>query len=82
MKRKKLLEVLGRFLDKKKRKKRKHLDELETLLAKLDTKEVELKEKISTEKNKHKHERLSKELQIVDAQLAKGYKTLQKLKKP
>lgn len=79
MKRTKLLAALGDFLDGKKRKKQKHLDELRTLLAKLQVKKAALEEKITVEKNKHKHERLSKELDVLDAQLAKGVKALQQL---
>jgi hypothetical protein len=81
MKRKKLLKALGDLLDRKKSKKLKHLDELETLLGKLEKKKGELQEKVAREKNERKHERMSKELVVVEAQLAKGRKTLQELKK-
>ena len=81
MKSKKLLEALGDLLDRKKSKKLKHLDELRTLLAKLEKKKVELQEKIPLEQNKHKLERLSKELEVIKVQKAKGLKTLRQLEK-
>jgi hypothetical protein len=79
MKRKKLLQALSELLGQKKSKKLKHLDELKTLLAKLEVKRIELKEKIPLEKNKRKRKRLGKELEVIDAQHAKGLKNLQKL---
>lgn len=79
MKRKKLLQAISELLDQKKSKKLKHLDELKTLLAKLEVKKSELKEKIPLEKNKRKRKRLGKELEVIDAQRAKGLKNLQKL---
>jgi len=81
MKSKKLFAALGDLLDRKKSKKLKHLDELKTLLAKLEKKKVQLQEKIPLEKNKHKLERLSKELEVVKVQQAKGLKTLRQLDK-
>lgn len=74
MKSRKLMEALGDLLDRKKSKKRKHLDELKTLLAKLEKKKVELQEQIPRDKNKHKLERLSKELEVIKVQQAKGLK--------
>ena len=79
MKSKKLFAALGDLLDRKKSKKLKHLDELKTLLAKLEKKKVQLQEKIPLEKNKHKLERLSKELEVVKVQQEKGMKTLRQL---
>jgi hypothetical protein len=79
MKSKKLFAALGDLLDGKKGKKLKHLDELKALLAKLEKKKVQLQEKIPLEKNKHKLERLSKELEVVKVQQAKGLKTLRQL---
>jgi len=79
MKSKKLMEALGDLLDRKKSKKLKHLDELKTLLAKLEKKKVQLQEKIPLEKDKHKLERLTKELEVIKVQQAKGLKTLRQL---
>jgi len=79
MKSKKLLAALGDLLDRKKSKKLKHLDELKALLLKLEKKKVALQEEIPLEQNKHKLERLRKELEVVQVQQAKGLKTLQKL---
>jgi len=79
MKSKKLLAALGDLLDRKKSKKLEYRDELKALLAKLEKKEVQLQEKIPLEKNKHKLERLSKELEVVKVQHAKGMKTLRQL---
>jgi len=81
MKSKKLFAALGDLLDRKKSKKRKHLDELKALLAKLENKKVQLQEKIPLEKNKHKRERLIKELEVVKVQQAKGLKALRQLDK-
>lgn len=81
MKTKKLMQALGDLLDRKKSKQRKHLDELKTLLAKLEKRQTKLAEKISLEKDSHKLERLSKELEVLKAQQAKGLKTLRKLEK-
>jgi uncharacterized protein (DUF342 family) len=81
MKSKKLLAALGDLLDRKKSKKLKHLDELKALLLKLEKKKVALQEEIPLEQNKHKLERLRKELEVVQVQQAKGLKTLQKLEK-
>ncbi len=82
MKRKKLLKTLAAFLNGEGRQERQHRDDLETLLAKLKKKEVELEERLRAEKNARKKERLGKELEIVKAQHAKGAETLQELKKP
>lgn len=79
MKSKKLLADLRDLLDRKKSKRLKHLDELKTLLAKLDKKKLTLQEKIPLEKDKHKLERLRKELEVIRVQQAKGLKTLRKL---
>ncbi len=82
MKSKKLIATLGNFLDQKKRKKRKHLDELKVLLAKLETKKTALQEKIALADDKRKQTRLNKEADVIDAQLTKGYKALRKLEEP
>lgn len=79
MKSKKLLAALRDLLDRKKSKRLKHLDELKALLAKLEKKKLKLQERIPLEKNKHKLERLRKELEIIKVQQEKGVKTLQKL---
>jgi predicted nucleic acid-binding Zn-ribbon protein len=79
MKRKKLLKTLADLLDGEGRKKTKHHDDLEMLLAKLKEKEVKLEEKIAQEKDKRKQKRLSRELEIAKAQYAKGLETLQSL---
>jgi hypothetical protein len=81
MKSKKLLAALGDLLDRKKSKKLKHLDELRALLLKLEKRKAALQEKIPLEQNKHKLERLRKELEVVQVQQAKGLQTLQKLEK-
>lgn len=79
MKRKKLLKALANLLDMEGRKKRKHSAELKELLEKLEVKEVQLEEKVLTEKDKRKQKRLRSELEIVKAQHAKGVETLLKL---
>ena len=79
MKSKKLLAALRDLLDRKKSKRLKHLDELKALLAKLEKKKLKLQERIPLEKNKHKLERLRKELEIIKVQQEKGVKTVQKL---
>lgn len=79
MKSKKLMEALGDLLDRKKSKKLKHLDELKVLLAKLEKKKVALQEKIPREQDKHKFDRMSKELEVIKVQQAKGLKTLRQL---
>ena len=81
MKRKELLAALGDLLDRKKSKRLEHIDELKTLLAKLEKKRAELQKKIPLEKNRHRQQRLNKELEVVSAQLAKGWKNLRKLEK-
>jgi hypothetical protein len=81
MKSTKLMEALGDLLDRKKSKKLKHLDELKTLLAKLEKRQAKLQEKIPLEQDKHKRERLSKELEVLKVQQAKGLKTLRQLEK-
>lgn len=79
MKRKRLLKTLSALLDREGRKQREHRDELETLLTKLQKKEVELEKRMLLEKDERKKMRLSKELEIVKAQHAKGVETLQGL---
>ena len=79
MKRKKLLKTLADLLGGEGGKKKKHHDDLEVLLAKLKEKEVELEEKRAKAKDERKQKRLSRELDIVKAQYAKGLKTLQGL---
>ncbi len=80
MKRKKLLQKLGEFLDRDGRKQRKHRDELKLLLKKLRQKEVELKEKMRVEKDERRLKRLGKEREIIKAQRIKGLKALKDLK--
>ena len=80
MKRKKLLQKLGDFLDSDGRKQRKHRDELKVLLKKLRQKEVELKEKMRVEKDERRLKRLGKEREIIKAQRTKGLKALKALK--
>lgn len=80
MKRKKLLQKLGEFLDRDARKQRKHRDELKVLLKKLRNKEVELKEKMTLEKDARKLKRLGMEREIIKAQRIKGLKALEDLK--
>ena len=80
MKRKKLLQKLGDFLDRDGRKQRKHRDELKILLKKLRQKEVELKEKMRVEKDERRLKRLGKEREIIKAQRTKGLKALKALK--
>ena len=79
MKSKKLLAALGDLLNQKKSKTLKHIDELKMLLAKLEKKKAQLEKKIPLEKNKHKLDRLSKELEVIKVQKAKGLKTLRQL---
>ena len=79
MKRKKLLKSLSELLDREGRKKRTHQAELQELLNQLEEKEVRLEEKMRMEKNPHKQDRLSKELEIVRAQRAKGLEVLETL---
>ena len=81
MKRKKLLKTLADLLGGEGGKK-KHHDDLEVLLAKLKEKEVELEEKRAKAKDERKQKRLSRELDIVKAQYAKGLKILQGLDEP
>ena len=79
MKRKKLLETLTDLLGKEERRKRRHQAELKKLLKKLKEKEIQLEEKMLTERGRQKRKRLSRELEIVKAQYAKGLKTLHTL---
>ena len=57
MKKKILLKTLTDLLDAEGRKMRRHRAELEELLKKLETKEIQLEEKILAEKNKHRRRR-------------------------
>lgn len=79
MKRKKLLKTLTEFLEKDKRKRRKHHAELEKLLNRLQAKETQLKEEMVREEDARKQKRLGRELEIIKAQHAKGVKALQSL---
>ena len=79
MKRNKLLKELVGFLDMKGRKQREHLEELSMLLVKLKKKRIDLEKELLLEKDKRKVKRLGKELEIVNAQYAKGEKVLQEL---
>jgi len=80
MKRKKLLKMLAKVLDMEGRKQRKHRDELEILLEKLEKKKSELEQKMLRETNERKLVRLGKEIEIVKAQRIKGFIALQDLK--
>lgn len=80
MKRKKLLNKLAGFMDLEQRKQRKHRDELEVLLKKLEKKKAELEDKMKSENDNRKRDRLSKELEIIKAQREKGLKVLQDLR--
>ncbi len=66
-------------MDGEARRKRRHEAELRELLDKLKEKKTQLHEKQLREKNKHKQEHLSKQLEIVRAQHAKGMEALQDL---
>lgn len=79
MKRKKLLKTLAKVLDMEGRNQRKHRDELKALLKRLKAKKVELEQKMALEKDERKRKRLSKEIEIIDAQRLKGLKALQDL---
>lgn len=79
MKSKKLLADLRNLLDRKKSKRLKHLDELTALLAKLEKKRLKVQKNIPLEKDKHKLDRLRKELDVIKVQHAKGMKALRKL---
>ena len=79
MKRKKLLRKIADWLDREGQKQRDHHEELETLLEKLKKKEAELEEKMGQEKDERKRKRLSKEIEIVRAQHAKGLMVLRGL---
>ena len=79
MKRKNLLNKLADFLDMKGRKQRKHRDDLEVLLIKLEKKKAALEKELLLQKDGHKQKRLGKELDIVKAQYAKGEKALREL---
>ena len=79
MKRKKLLKTLAKVLDMEGRNQRKHRDELKALLKRLKAKKVELEQKMALEKDERKRKRLSKEIEIIDAQRLKGLKALQNL---
>lgn len=81
MKRKKLLKALTDLLDAEGRKQRKHHDELKILLKKLAKKEIELEDRMQSEKDKYKQKRLVKELEIVRAQHAKGEAALENMEK-
>ena len=81
MKRKKLLKVLAELLDVEGRKQRKHHAELKDLLRKLRKKRGELEKKVLEEKDKYRKKRLNKELEIVNAQYAKGLEVLKDLEK-
>lgn len=79
MKRKKLLKRLADFLDRSARKQRRRQAELEELLEKLGEKEADMEHKLSREKNADRRKQLSKQLQVVKAQRAKGIETLRDL---
>lgn len=79
MKRKKLLETLTDLLGKEERRKRRHQAELKKLLQKLRGKQAQLEEKMLVEQGRQKRKHLSKQLEIVKAQHAKGLKTLHSL---
>lgn len=79
MKSKKLLAAIGDILDRKKSKRRKHVDELKVLLEKLESRKSKVQEKIPLEKDEHKLERLRRELDVISVQQAKGLKALRKL---
>ena len=79
MKKNELLKSLVELLDREGRKKRRHQAELQELLKQLKQKEVRLRKKVRMEKDKRNQKRLSKELDIVRAQHAKGLETLQNL---
>lgn len=79
MKRKKLLKALTDLLSKEERKRREHREGLLVLLAKLEVKKIELEARIGREEGARKKERLGKELEIVQAQHAKGVEALRRL---
>ena len=82
MKRRKLLKSLAGFLDQSERMKRKHRDELEALLEKLENKELELQEKAKLEKDERTRRRFNKEIEIIKAQREKGLQALRDMTSP
>ncbi len=79
MKRKRLARMLAELLDGDGRKQRIHRYELKRLLKKLTKREIALEQKMHQEQDERKRNRLSKEIDIVNAQYAKGVETLKGL---
>lgn len=68
----KLLDSLKDYLDKGEAKKKAHCDRIDELLAKLEEKEIKLRQKVENETNETKKKRLNTELKIIAVQRKKG----------
>ena len=71
--------MLAKVLNMEGHKQRRHHEELEILLEKLEKKKSELEQKMLVETNERKLTRLGKELEIVKAQHIKGMLAIQDL---
>jgi len=74
MKTKKLLRKMKDLLSADRRAQMAKADSLEEILKKLDRKAKVLREKLDAEQDKHRRRELSRKLEVVEAQRAKGEK--------
>lgn len=76
-----MLKKVEQFIDSDKNKQREQKDSIKHILKKLKKKHSSIKEKLATEKNPEKQEKIEKELDIIFVQRKKGLKELKKLMK-
>jgi len=76
MKQKKLLEKLKTFFDSDARERKKQKSDVKDILKKLKKRERNLKEKLESEDNVDKRNRIQKKIDVVYAQRKKGIKLI------
>lgn len=76
MKQKKLLEKLKIFFDSDAREREKQKSDIKDILKKLKKKERNLKEKLDTESDPEKSNRLQQKIDVIYAQRKKGIKLI------
>ncbi len=79
MSNKSLLEQLNNFFDMKKKKRKKNISKLKTLLKELKQEKMNLIVKCSQNLGKNERKMVKRKIAIIDAKRKKGLKALKKL---
>ncbi|AHE98019.1 hypothetical protein [Thioalkalivibrio paradoxus] len=80
MKTRKLLERLGRFLDKDRAEQHAELESIQEILQKLEKKEARLRGKLEEESDPDEQQEITTKLEVVHAQRLKGLERVRQLR--